>query len=90
MLHIVTMWQFQIEIENYSASVKDELTVLIKSLELPTCAQVLVLFVASTHESAFTLGRYIEYACGTIDTRQCSTLCISSLRWLQTWVKHQQ
>ena len=54
------MWQSQVEIE-YSTSVKNELTVVIKFLGLPPFGvQVPVLFIASmisyTHVSTFTLG----------------------------------
>ena len=60
------MWQSHLEIEHYSVSVKNELTVLIKALGLPPPrAQVSALFVpytsSYTHESAFTLGYYVEY-----------------------------
>ena len=53
---------------------QNELRLLIKSLRLPLLrAQVLVLFVASTssyaHESPFTSGHCIEYACGTVDIK---------------------
>ena len=55
------------------SSVKNELTVLIKSLGLPLLhAQVPALFVASTssysHESPLTSGHHIKYARGTVDT----------------------
>ena len=57
------MWQSRIEIEYYSALVRNELVALIKALGLPQRgAQVSVLFVASTssytHESALTSGLY--------------------------------
>jgi len=66
------MWQSRVENVHYSASVKNELTVLIKSLRLPLLrAQVPVLFVASmgsyAHECPLTSGCYTEYACGTVD-----------------------
>jgi len=68
------MWQSRVENVHYSASVKNELTVLINALELPLLgAQVPALFVACTssytHGSPLTSGRYIEYACGTVDIR---------------------
>ena len=55
------MWQSQVEIKQCSASVKNELTVVIKFLGLPPFGRpVPVLFIASTisyaHESAFTSG----------------------------------
>ena len=67
------MWQSWVENVRYSASVKNELTVLIKSLGLPLLhAQVPALFVASTssysHESPLTSGHHIKYARGTVDT----------------------
>ena len=60
------MWQSRVENVHYSASVKNELTVLIKSLGLPLLrARVPALFVACTgsyaYESPLTSGRYIEY-----------------------------
>ena len=63
------MWQSRVENVHYSASVKNELTVLIKSLGLPLLrAQVPALFVACTssyaYESPLTSGRYIEYTRG--------------------------
>ena len=71
-LHI---WQSQVEIEQYSTSVKIELTVVINFLGLPPFgSQVPVLFIASTisytHESAFTSGCYTEYARSTLYTIQ--------------------
>jgi len=68
------MWQSRVENVHYSASVKNELTVLIKSLGLPLlCAQVPALFVACTSSSAYesplTSGCYIEYTRGTVDVR---------------------
>ena len=67
------MWQLWVENVPYSASVKNELTVLIKSLGLPLLrVQVPALYVASTssyaHESPLTSGCYIEYTRGTVDT----------------------
>ena len=58
---LVYMWQSHLEIEHYSVSIKNELTVLIKTLGLPPRhAQVSALFVACTssynRESAFHLG----------------------------------
>jgi len=66
------MWQSRLENIHYSASVKHELTVLIKSLGLPLLpAQVPALFVACTssdaHGSPLTSGHYIEYPCRTVD-----------------------
>ena len=69
----VVLWQSWIEIEHCSASVTNELAVLIKDLGLPPHrARVSVLFITSTssdaYESGFTLGHYIEYAPGTVNT----------------------
>ena len=69
----VHVWQSWLENVHYSALVKNELTVLIKSLGLLTlCVRVPVLYVASTssyaHESPLTSGRYIEYTHSTVDT----------------------
>jgi len=60
------MWQSSIEIEHYSASVKNEFTALIKVLRLPLRrVQVSAIFIASmssyAHESAFTSIPYIRY-----------------------------
>jgi len=57
------MRQSRVQNVHYSASVKNELTLLIKSLGLPLLrAQVPVLFVACTssyaHESPLTSGCY--------------------------------
>jgi len=59
--------------------------------------QVPAVFIASTssyaHESPLTSGRYIEYACSTVDTVKIGKIqCPVSpvLRWLQTMFKHQQ
>ena len=80
------MWQSWVENVHYSTSVKNELTVLIKSLGLPLLrAQVPVLFAACTssyaNESPLTSGHYIECARGTVDIGKIwrdSMPCISS------------
>lgn len=68
------MRQSHVENEHYSTLFQNELTVPIKALGLPPHrVRVLALFTACTssyaHESAFTLGRYIEYTCGTLNMR---------------------
>ena len=68
------MWQSRVENVHYSTSVKNDLTVLIKSLGLPLLrAQVPALSVACTssyaHESPWTSGCYIDYARSTVDIR---------------------
>ena len=66
------MWQSHVLVECYSVWVKNEL--LIKALGAsPHRVQVSALFVACmssyTHESAFTLGHYIEYTRGIVNMR---------------------
>ena len=68
------MWQSWVRNVHCSTSVKNEFNVLIKSWGLPLLhMQIPVLFVACmssyAHESPLTSGRYIEYACGTVDIR---------------------
>ena len=61
--------------QQYSASVKNELAVLIKALGLPPHhGQESALFVASTstcsssHKSAYTSGHYIEFIHTVLET----------------------
>ena len=65
------MLQSRVEIKQNSASVKNELTVLIKDWSSPQNVWVPVLFIASTssytHKGSLTLGCYIEYTPGTVD-----------------------
>ena len=78
-----------VQIDDYSALVKNELVMLMDALGLPQhCADVLALIVASTssytHESALTLGHLrTRY-------RQDSMLCMSGCAIAQTLVKRRQ
>ena len=86
------MWQSRVEIEHYSASVKNELTVLIKALRLPphrvqVPAHLLIVRVVRP-QKCFDLRCCIEYTRGKI--WQDSMLCISSCVMATTRIRPQQ
>lgn len=71
---ILYMWQSWIEIERYSALVKNEVNIASQGLGLPpivhTCHHysLLVRDYSYAHESGFTSGCHTEYTHGTIIT----------------------
>jgi len=67
------MWPYWVEIKHYSALVKNEFKVVIKTFGLPLHhALVPALFGASTsrytHKSALILEHYTEYVHSRVDT----------------------